>query len=465
MKLSVIISIIAIVFFQAGCNKTGTKENETSRITHPDFNEHIAPILIKRCAPCHRPGSAGPFSLLTYHDVKKKAKTIKQVLEDGLMPPWPADTSYSRFRDEKIITSIEKELLLTWIKQGAKPGDSTKIFKTPSFPEMSLLGKPNLSVKMDTFFIEGNNRDHFMMIKVPYELPADTFVSAIEIIPGNKKLAHHINAHLVQYNDGSKKNYLQRTKPVDAESHNKSDAFRLLDLANDDETYPMLTPSVSNYLPGVISSIYPTGIGGYRVKKQGVVLLDNIHYGPSPIDTFDCTTINFFFSPVAPSRPVKEMILGTSGIAPVNPPLVIQPNQVAAFTIRYTLQQNISLVTINPHMHLLGKSFLAYAVTQQQDTIPLIRIKNWDFRWQYFYTFNKMIPLMAGTTILVEGVFDNTEKNPLNPFRPPQVISEREGSMRTTDEMFQFIISYTYYKAGDENVSLELKTNQDNKLQ
>jgi len=443
MKLQVVIFILAIVLFQSGCNQSGNKEQEANYIAHPDFNEHIAPILIKRCAPCHRPGSAGPFSLLTYHDVKKKAKTIKQVLEDGLMPPWPADTSYSRFRDEKIITSQEKELLLTWIKQGARPGDSAKTVKVPSFPEMSLLGKPNLTVKMDTFFIEGNNRDYFMMIKVPYELPADTFISAIEIIPGNKKLTHHI-----------------RAKPVNAELHNKSDAYQLLDLANDDKTYPMLTPSVSNYLPGVISSAYPVGIGGYSVKKQGTVLLDNIHYGPSPIDTFDCTTINFFFSPAAPSRPVREMILGTSGIAPVYPPLIIQPNHIDTFTIRYTLAQSISLVTINPHMHLLGKSFLAYAITPLQDTIPLIRVKQWDFRWQYFYTFNKMMPLMAGTTIIVKGVFDNTEKNPLNPFHPPQVVSEREGSMRTTDEMFQFIISYTTYKPGDKNVSLELNTTQ-----
>jgi hypothetical protein len=66
-----------------------------------------------------------------------------------------------------------------------------------------------------------------------------------------------------------------------------------------------------------------------------------------------------------------------------------------------------------------------------------------------------MLKLPKGTTIYSEGVFDNTTSNPLNPFNPPQVISEREGSMRTTDEMFQLIISYTYYRPGDENISLE----------
>jgi len=453
-----ILHVCSVFLLLLSCNsKEAKKEPPEIKIEHPTFSEHIAPILFQRCAPCHRSGSAGPFSLLTYSDVRKKMKTIRQVLEDGLMPPWPADTTYSRFRDEKIITAGEKELVLLWIQQGAPEGDSSRLPSPPEFPSLSYLGVPDYTVRMDTFLIAGNNKDHFMMLKVPYNLPADTFVRAIEILPGNRKLTHHINAHLVQYASGAKKNRVGSMKPVDTEKHDKPEAYTLLSLANDDGTYPMLTPSVSNYLPGVISSIYPTGIGGYRVKQQGALLLDNMHYGPSPIDTFDCTTFNFFFSPVPPARIVKEMILGTSGnMAPVEPPLVIQPNKIDTFRIRYTLPSDLSLLTVNPHMHLIGKSFLAFAVTQEGDTIPLIRILRWDFRWQYFYTFKKMLPLKKGTTIYVEGVYDNTENNPLNPFHPPQVISEREGSMRTTDEMFQFIISYTTSQPGDEKVSLDI---------
>ena len=83
------------------------------------------------------------------------------------------------------------------------------------------------------------------------------------------------------------------------------------------------------------------------------------------------------------------------------------------------------------------KKFIAYGITPANDTLPIIRINNWDFRWQYFYTFEKMMKIPAGTEIVVEGTFDNTADNPLNPFNPPRTVSEREGSMRTTDEMFQ----------------------------
>jgi hypothetical protein len=55
----------------------------------------------------------------------------------------------------------------------------------------------------------------------------------------------------------------------------------------------------------------------------------------------------------------------------------------------------------------------------------------------------------------VEGVYDNTSQNPNNPFSPPQEIRERNGSMKTTDEMFQLIVTYVPYQKGDENFDLE----------
>jgi hypothetical protein len=123
---------------------------------HPVFAKDIAPIFAKRCATCHRSGSAGPFSLNTYNDVRKKLKTIRKVLEEGIMPPWPADTGYSRFRDEKIITQDEKSMILKWISEGAAPGDTPVAL--PAIPPLSLLGKPDYTVVMDTFFIPATTK-------------------------------------------------------------------------------------------------------------------------------------------------------------------------------------------------------------------------------------------------------------------------------------------------------------------
>lgn len=443
--------LISALLFSCHIGNEKTGENNLT------YNQEIAPIIYKNCTPCHRPGSGAPFDLITFDDVKNHLKTVQLAINERLMPPWPADTSYSHFRDEKVMTAEEIKLVNEWIKQGAKEGEAGSLVPPPQFPGGSSFGKPDLTIKMKPYSIKGDNLDNFIMVKVPFTLASDTFVKAIEIIPGNKKLVHHVNAHLVQYAEDAKANYSDGADFVNTEIHDKHSAYQLLKLANDDGTYPLLTPSVSNYLPGVEPALYPEGIGGYHLKKNSALLLDNIHYGPSPIDTSDESTFNFFFDTKAPVRPTADFILGTSGISPIIPPLVVPPNEIKSFRTHYVLPEAISLLTVNPHMHLLGKSFKAYAITPQKDTINIIHIPKWDFRWQYFYTFKQMLKLPAGTDLIVEGVFDNTVNNPLNPFNPPRTVSERDGSMRTTDEMFQLICTFIPYKNGDEFISLDRK--------
>ncbi len=453
------IYMVLLLFFPGliitSCNSTSEKSNNTD---HPNFSEHIAPLMFKNCSPCHRPGSAAPFNLLTYEDAKRHARTIALTVSNQSMPPWPADPEYVHFRDEKVLTKDEIGLFKKWVEDDCPKGDPDKKPETPIFPSGSLLGTPDLVLKIEKpYFLPGDNKDKFIMMKIPYDLGKDTFIRAIEIIPGNKKLVHHINAHLVQYENKAKSNLHQGETWVNTELMDKKEAFHKLDLQNDDGTYPMLTPSVTNFLPGVETAMYPNGIGGYKVKKSGILLLDNIHYGPSPVDTTDQTTFNVFFSPSPPKRPLREFIMGTSGISKIQPPLVIAPGTVQTFTTTYTVPEDISIVTINPHMHLLGKSFLAYAVTPSGDTIRLINIPRWDFRWQYFYTYKKILKIPAGSTMVAVGTYDNTENNPLNPFHPPQLVSERDGSMRTTDEMFQLIVTWMPYQKDDEFISLENK--------
>ena len=109
-------------------------------------------------------------------------------------------------------------------------------------------------------------------------------------------------------------------------------------------------------------------------------------------------------------------------------------------------------------MHLIGKKIKAYAVKPNGDTVKLISIPKWQFRWQYFYTFKHPVRIPKGSTIVLEAQFDNTAANPDNPNIPPLPIGERldrgGASMRTTDEMLQFIITYMPYQKGDETIDL-----------
>ena len=417
------------------------------------YAEHIAPIIQHNCVKCHQKGEAGPFNLVSYEDVVKKAKLVRYVTENRIMPPWPADPTYSTFVNEMYLTDEQIALIKTWVDQGCKAGDTAAMVSSLATPKQHL-GKPDLVIKVPTIHIPGNNTDLFAVVKVPYEIARDTFVRAIEFVCGNKKLVHHMNGHLIQFDPLKKKNVHAGKPWVNQDQSNSQTIHQELGLLHDDGSYAPMTPSVSNYLPGALFTAYPAEIGGYKFTKKGALYLNDMHYGPTPIPANDSSYFNIYFSPTPPKRPVSEFQMGTLGISPVVPQLIVAPNTVQTFRIETTLPEDISVITIVPHMHLIGKKYLAYAVKPSGDTIPLIRINNWDFRWQYFYQFKHLLRLPRGTTIYVEGVYDNTASNPNNPFSPPREIREKNGSMKTTDEMFQLIVTYVPYQPGDEKISL-----------
>ncbi len=450
MRLKRYTSIIyCLVVLLYSCSNSKTVEKVT-------FAEHIAPIFYKNCSPCHRTGEAAPFRLITYEDAASRGKVIKFSTQSRFMPPWPADASYTHFIGEKVLTQDEIDMIASWVDQGCPKGLAENIPAPPEFPKGSQLGKPDLVIKYrDVYKIKGDHEDRFLLMRVPYQIPRDTFVSTVEVVPGNRKLVHHVNAQLLSYEFDKRKDIFKGNVVADIKDYPTTlEAYKHLDLPNDDGSFPMLTFSLTNYLPGVTPPIYPEGIGGFVFNRKGALFLKDIHYGPSKEDTTDLTTFNVFYTKKPPTRPLREFQLGTFGISPTVPVLVIPPDTVMTFHSDYTLPYDISVLTVNPHMHLLGKKFLAYAITSKGDTIKLIKINKWDFRWQYFYTFEKMIKIPKGSIVHSEGVFDNTRHNPDNPFSPPRLVAEREGSMRTSDEMFQFIVTYLPYQAGDENRSL-----------
>lgn len=419
------------------------------------FAEHIAPIVHVNCVPCHRPGQAGPFSLITYTDVRRKAKTIKKVTTAGYMPPWPADTTYARFLGERVLEPREIALLAKWVDQGALAGDTAHVAPPPKYSDSSMLGTPDAVVWLpDSFLIPGDARDRFVITKAAFALPLDTFLRAIEFVPGNRRAVHHMNGGLINYAAGAKRDPFAGSAYLDAEQVEGVDAFAWLRLMNDDGSWPALVPSAINYLPGMAPQLYPDGIGGLRISAKGAFLLNTLHFGPSAGDTTDRSRFNLYYAAHAPERPLKELLLGSTH-TPIVPPLHLEPGEVKTFHTSLRLEEDISVLSINPHMHLLGTRFVAYAIPPQGDTIPLVRINDWDFRWQYTYTFPRMLPLFRGTVIHVDGTFDNTKDYPQQAFHPPRTITGTDSKlMRTTDEMLQFFVNYVGYRKGDEGVSL-----------
>ncbi len=70
----------------------------------PTWVEDIAPLVHDHCAQCHHTGGPGPFSLVTYEDVFFTAGLDLHAMQDGEMPPWPADPDYRHFVGENVLS-------------------------------------------------------------------------------------------------------------------------------------------------------------------------------------------------------------------------------------------------------------------------------------------------------------------------------------------------------------------------
>jgi len=432
----------------------GNGEKEFAQLDSVVFWNDVATIVFENCTPCHNSDGSAPFPFTEFIHLKKRTKTIRLAVADGYMPPWPADIEYSHFKDVKALEPIEKATILAWIDQGAPEGIQTANSPTPKTITPGTDRKPDKTISFpDTVNIKGISRDKFQLAKIPFELPADTFIEAIAFKAGNKQLVHHVNGHLINYAEGMKGDHFSGEWLLDAEKVSSLEAYRKMELSNDDGSYPPLLVSAFNYLPGVEATRYPEGLGGINIARKGVFLLNTLHYGPSPVDTTDISEIQLFYAEQKPERPLRELHLGTQGISKIEPEFIIYADSICTFTTRYRIREDISVLTVNPHMHLLGKYFEAFAHSKG-DTIPMIRIPKWDFRWQFFYTYKNPLKIPKGYEIVVKAVFDNTMNNPFNPFIPPKTMRESGEHMKTTDEMFQFFINYVPYRKGDEDIAL-----------
>lgn len=426
----------------------------------PTWSGSVAGIIYKNCTPCHRPEQSGSFDLLGYDDAVKRGRQIKFVTSIRYMPPWPADPAYSHFLDEKVLTDDEIAAIARWVDGGMLRGDSANEPRVPEFPRGSYFGKPDLVIKApQPVRIKGDGRDRFFIMKFPYKLNHDTFADFFEFVPWQRKLIHHVNGHMLAYDEHRKFDYLSGESVLEEARGTMPEVYEAMHIPYTDgkePRFPAMTPNTVYYLPGYIPPAYPEEIGGYRLKKNGLIFLNNIHFGPSNKDVVDSSRINVFFRKSPVKRPIAEAQLGTFGLSRIEPEFVIPSGEIKTFHTRYTLQQDISMLSVNPHMHLVGKSYVAFAVTPSHDTIPIIRINKWDFRWQYYYTFRHPLRLQTGTTIHVFATYDNTAQNPNNPFYPPRTITQGNGveSMKTTEEMCQFIFTYVPYKPGDEKIDL-----------
>jgi mono/diheme cytochrome c family protein len=382
-----------------------------SPATQPTFNEHIAPLVWKSCAGCHRPGEVAPFSLLTYADVKKRGRNVLTVVEDRYMPPWHPVPGYGSFRDNPRLSDEQVDTVRAWVKAGMPEGPTEKLGKPPTFTTGWQLGEPDLVVKtLGAFEVPAGGRDIYRNFAIPIGLPEDKWITAIEVRPSARSVLHHVLIFL------DEKREAQELDGKDGRA-----GFSGMRLQR--------SPMIGSWAVGGLPNHLPEGLAIHLPKGSDLVLQSHLH--PSGKKEQEGTVLGLHF---AKERPTRTLV--TIQLPPffgITAGLDIPPGE-ADFRLRdtFTLPCDVDAVSIGGHAHMLCKSLQMFAELPDGKSTPLLKIDHWDFDWQNRYTFSSLVRLPKGALLRSELVYDNSKNNENNPNKPPRRV---RWGRETTDEM------------------------------
>ncbi len=402
----------------------------------PTFARDIAPIIFQNCSHCHRPGESGPFNLLTYRDLRKRARQIVEVTRSGFMPPWLPEPGYGEFAGERRLTREQIATLAAWAEGGTPLGDPQEIPPLPEWTEGWQLGRPDLVIRMEQpYLLTASGAEVFRNFIIPIPVTSRKYVKAVELRPGNPQVVHHA----VMRTDETRSSRLQAALDPEMGFGN---------MTMGDAMQP------DGYLLGWTPGHQPEpGREGFawtlRPNTDFVLQLHMLPSGkPEPIQAI----VGFHFADEPPDRQIANIMLHARGID------IPAGESHHLMTDSYRIPVEVDVVSIYPHAHYLGKQFEVWAELPDGSREWLIKIDDWDFNWQDVYRYAHPVRLPAGSTVHLNLVYDNSSDNVRNPFVPPQRV--REGP-RSVDEMGTLTLQVVPRNLAERNVLREALARQD----
>ena len=340
------------------------------------YPSDIAPILQNKCFYCHSPGNIAPFAMTNHASIAAQSVFIKHQVLAGHMPPWFADPHYGQFSNDRSLTKEETARLIQWIDDGAPRGTGPDPLETASVPVgypfswPESLGTPDQILSIPVQSIPATGVVAYRYLNVTTTFPTDVWLRAAVVKPGNIKVVHHV-------------------------------------LVFDGETFGGLAGFFSGYVPGTDAAAFPAGTG--KLLRAGQVLEFQMHYITIGTPQTDQTQIALYVSPAPPTYPLQtRSAFDVLFNIPANNPNF---ERTAFNPSSGTLQTNILLYELSPHMHLRGSHFKYEVIYPDNSVEVLLSVPHYVFHWQTLYRLATPKHIPRGSRIRCVAGWDNTEQN------------------------------------------------------
>lgn len=371
--------------------------------TNVSYARDVAPILAAKCVGCHSEGNVGPFSMDSHRRVATRANMISETLLTNRMPPWRPDPRFGHFSNDMGLTRDETRTLLGWIASGAeKDGETDPLTEIkPSNASEWHLGTPDLVIKLPKpQEIPAEGVLDYRYVEVPIDLAPGTWVRGTEIRVTQPQVMHHVLVYLRE--PGQDIDFTQEY--------------------------------IASYVPGHDVGLFPDGTG--KRVPENASLLFQLHYTPNGTAVTDTPELGIY---LCKEPPKQEVFLGSA----VNRDFKAEANNPESeANATFRAKEDIVIYSLSPHMHYRGSRMSFEAIYPDGNREMLLSVPDYDFYWQHSYHLAEPKRLPKGTIVAVNGAFDNSVRNPLNP-DPSRPVWWGDQS---TDEMF---IGTILYRAAD----------------
>lgn len=354
-----------------------------------DYQNTIRPLFENRCSRCHRDLEIGPTNMWSYGEAKGWSKMIGEVVRTERMPPWEFDSHYRKLRRDEALTDQEKKLLYSWLETGSPEKRSgavkiavTKPLRPPPF-------KSGFSLKMSsTIEVPADTKTPWHYEELNFNRTRDLLIKGFRANFKTRKNVQHIALLVMK-------------KPIDL-SRNifQPEYLQSADILN----IIRLSP---NY-PGPVSLV---GNQVFRIPKDAHLYLE-LHFSLTGKNEQQHVEIE-----------IEEF--GGNG-KPVE--LIYNPLDVASFTIppntksyklraRRTIERDIHIVRMGPHMHWRGRSAKLLKITPagqpgENEKKEILGSWRYVFKNRATVQFQEPLLIKAGSILEAEFEYDNSEDNP-----------------------------------------------------
>jgi len=367
------------------------------------YLEEIAPLLQRRCASCHVAESLAPWSMSSHRMIQGWSPMIKEVLLTRRMPPGQIDVQVGSWQEIHHLSDEELALLVHWIDAGARraadEGDEDPLTLPVDAPPEWALGEPDLIIDIPAENVPATGVVDFRIKRADLELQQDRWVTAVAYDVGATWVLHSV---LV---------------------------YALDPAVSPEDPVGMMTPENAEFI-----SLFVPGRRHEQFSADSAFLLRadrdlafKLRYITTGREAVDNTRVGLYFTDQPPRYRVRHAVVGKQAFS-----MVAGEAQHREHAQSAVFEKDVLLEAVAPQMHGRGSSTAVAVQFPDGSRRDLLSVPNYNFNWQLNYELVEPLLMPAGSRLLSDTIYDNSEGNPYNP--DPDI--DVRGGVTVQDEVF-----------------------------